>query len=84
VATPDSTLSSQRNFLGNSLKVAVILHQIDASSPPAIVLVSANQHGQLPAVLVDPLDQNGCIVHGTWLGDNLGDRTGGTTYAKVR
>lgn len=82
--TADSTLSSQRNFLGSSLKVAVILHHIDASSPPVIVLVNANQHGQVPAVLVDPFDQNGCIVRGTWLGDNLGNRTDGTTYVKVR
>lgn len=72
-----------RTILASSRKVAVTLHQIDAALPPASVLVSVNGHGQLPAVLVDPTDQNGRIAQGTWLADNLGGRTDGTTYAKV-
>ena len=60
------------------------LHQSEALLSPAIVLVSVNQHGQLPAVLVDPIDRSGRIAQGTWLGGNLGDGTDGTTYAKVR
>ncbi|GEM_PF-4242849 len=68
----------------SSLKVSVTLHQVDASKPPAVILVNMNRHGQLPAVLVDPLDRDGRVVQGMWLGDDLGDRTDGTSYIRLR
>lgn len=68
----------------SSLKVSVTLHQVDASKPPAVILLNANRHGQLPAVLVDPVDGDGRVVQGMWLGDDLGDRTDGTSYVRLR
>lgn len=68
----------------SSLRVSVTLHHADASVPPAVVLVGANRHGQLPAVLVDPVDRDGRVAQGTWLGDDLGDRIDGTSYLKLR
>jgi len=67
----------------SSLPVTVTLHHADAADPPAVVLVSANQHGQLPAVLVDPVDRNGRVAPGMWLGDDLGDRVDGTSYVRL-
>lgn len=67
----------------NSLRVPVTLHHTDASEPPAVVLVGANQHGQLPALLVDPVDRDGRVAPGMWLGDDLGDRRDGTSYLQV-
>ena len=67
----------------SSLPVTLTLHHADASQPPAVVVVSSNQHGQLPAVLVDPVDHNGRVVSGRWLGDALGDRADGTSYLQL-
>lgn len=46
---------------------------------PGFVLVGVNQRGQLPAVLVDPVDCAGRIIHGVWLGDSVDDGCDGTT-----
>jgi hypothetical protein len=68
----------------SSLTVSVTLHPADASKPPAVIPVHVNRHGQLPAVLVDPVDSDGLVVQGMWLGDDLGDRTDGTSYIRLR
>ena len=68
----------------SSPPVTLTLHHADVSQPPAVVVVSSNQHGQLPAVLVDPIDRNGRVVSGMWLGDALGDRADGTSYLQLR
>jgi hypothetical protein len=67
----------------SSLGISVTLHHADASEPPAVVLVYSNQHGELPAVLVDPVDRDGRIARGMWLSDSLGDRTDSTSYLKL-
>jgi len=51
---------------------------------PGFVLVGVNQRGQLPAVLVDPVDCTGRIIHGVWLGDSVDDGCDGTTYGRVK
>ena len=68
----------------SSRHVSLTLHHTDASEPPAVVLVNSNWYGQLPAVLVDPIDRNGRVVSGMWLGDALGERTDGTSYVQLR
>lgn len=35
----------------------------------ATVLLTRNRHGQLPTVLHDPLDSDGDVVTGLWLGN---------------
>lgn len=50
-----------------SLTVAVTLQRPDLDAPPATVLLSTNQYGQLPALLIDPIDIAGQIVSGKWL-----------------
>jgi hypothetical protein len=67
----------------SSLEVSVTLHQGDASQAPIYVLVRVNQHGQLPAVLVDPIDTSGRTAQGIWLGENIGEGIDDTTYARV-
>lgn len=64
--------------------ISVTLNHVNALTPSAVVLVNANRHGQLPAVLVDPVDSQGRVRAGTWLGDDLGDRTDGTSYTRLR
>ena len=51
---------------------------------PGFVLVSVNRRGQLPAVLIDPVDRTGRVLHGLWLGDSVDDGGDGTTYCKVK
>ena len=51
---------------------------------PGFVLVSVNRRGQLPAVLVDPVDCTGRVMHGLWLGDSDDDGPDGTTYCRVK
>lgn len=68
----------------SSMRVSVTLHHADASEPPTFVLLGSNQHGQLPAVLVDPVGRDGRVAPGVWLGDDLGDRIDGTSYLQVR
>ena len=51
---------------------------------PVFVLVGVNRHGQLPSVLVDPVDCTGRVIHGLWLGDSVDDGCDGTTYRKVK
>ena len=70
--------------MNSSLRVTVTLHHTDRADPTAIVLVSANQHGQLPAVLVDPVDRNGRVAPGMWLGDDLGDWADGNSYVRLK
>lgn len=48
------------------------------------VLVSVNRYGQLPAVLEDPVDCTGRVIHGLWLGDGVDGGPDGTTYCKVK
>lgn len=68
----------------SSLRVSITLHHADAPESPAVVLVNSNRHGQLPAVLVNPVDRTGQVVPGAWLGDALGDGTDGTSYFQLR
>ena len=49
-----------------------------------IVLVGVNRCGQLPAVLVDPVDCEGRVMHGVWLGSSVDDGPDGTTYYRVK
>ena len=51
---------------------------------PVIVLLSLNQCGQIPAVLVDPMDCTGQVIHGLWLGDSVDNAPDGTTYCRVK
>ena len=64
-------------------KVIVMLRRRFARWP-GFVLVGVNRRGQLPAVLVDPVDRTGRVIHGVWLGDSVGDGCDGTTYCKVK
>ena len=49
------------------LMIAVTLQRPDFAAPPATVLLSTNEYGQLPAVLIDPINISGGIVSGKWL-----------------
>ena len=51
---------------------------------PVFVLVGVNRRGQLPAVLIDPVDCTGRVIHGLWLGGSVDDGCDGTTYCKVK
>jgi hypothetical protein len=64
-------------------KVIVTLRRRFAKSP-VIVLVSVNRCGQLPAVLEDPVDREGRVMHGLWLGDSVDDGPDGKTYCRVK
>jgi hypothetical protein len=46
--------------------------------------VPTNRHGQLPAVIVDPRDDQGCVISGTWLGDSRDGRMDGSVYESVQ
>ena len=46
-------------------------------------LLSLNQFGQLPTVLVNPRSQTGRVVPGIWLGDPQDFTADGTTYRWV-
>lgn len=78
------TAPIQRNVMKSPRCISVTLNHVNALTPSAVVLVNANRHGQLPAVLVDPVDSQGRVRAGTWLGDDLGDRTDGTSYTRLR
>ena len=60
--------------LGGSMsgvsEVIVTLRRRFARSP-AIVLVGVNRRGQLPAVLVYPVDCTERVFNGLWLGDSV-------------
>lgn len=64
-------------------RVIVILRRRFARWP-GFVLVGVNRRGQLPAVLEDPVDCTGRVIHGLWLGDSVDDGCDGTTYCKVK
>ncbi len=51
---------------------------------PVFVLVGVNRRGQLPAVLVDPVDCTGRVIRGLWLCDSVDDGDDGTTYRRVK
>lgn len=70
-------------MLRNSRIVTVSLRHDSSAMPSAIIRVHVNQFGHVPAVLVDPIDRKGRVVHGTWLGADLDDRADGTSYIKV-
>jgi hypothetical protein len=50
------------------------------SEGTATVVVPQNQHGQLPSVLIDPVDSGGRVVPGVWLGDSKDRASDGTVY----
>jgi hypothetical protein len=63
-------------------QIAVTLVLSDGSK--ASTRVPTNQHGQLPAVLVDPRDTRGRVISGTWLGDSKDHRMDGSVYKPVQ
>lgn len=67
----------------NSRIVTVSLRHIGSARSPTIIRVRVNQFGHVPAVLVDPIDRKGRVIHGIWLGADLDDRADGTSYIKV-
>lgn len=48
-------------------QISFTLHRPDFSTLPGTVLLSLNRYGQLPAVLIDPIDIHGRVVPGTWV-----------------
>lgn len=68
----------------NARVVTVVLLHQEASRAPSILLVRVNQFGHVPAVLIDPIDRKGILVHGIWLGADLDDSASGTSYIRIR
>ena len=68
----------------NARVVTVVLLHPEASRAPSIVRVRVNQFGHVPAVLIDPIDRKGLMVHGIWLGADLDDSASGTSYIRIR
>ena len=56
--------------LGTSrTQTTVTLHAVGSLEPTFTVILEPNRHGQLPTVLVDPVDVTGRVLFGMWLGD---------------
>ncbi|ANP73428.1 putative bifunctional diguanylate cyclase/phosphodiesterase [Cryobacterium arcticum] len=53
-----------------SERVAATLH-FTARAGTATVLLPRNRNGQLPVVLVDPVDEQGAVAHGLWLSHDI-------------
>ncbi|MGO4690027.1 hypothetical protein [Glaciibacter sp. 2TAF33] len=67
------------------MRRAVTLHGPESPKPSTTtVLVPQNQHGQLPAVLVNPIDSRGRVVPGVWLGENTDRAADGAVYRWVK
>lgn len=62
----------------NATGIAVSLQRADGAEVNTVVLYP-NRSGQLPVVLVDPVDGVGLVVPGMWIGNGLG----GTSYRWV-
>ena len=53
-----------------SERVAATLH-FTARAGTATVLLPRNRNGQLPVVLIDPVDEHGAVAHGMWLSHDI-------------
>ncbi|MGO4689560.1 hypothetical protein [Glaciibacter sp. 2TAF33] len=62
-------------------EIVVTLMLSDGSK--ALTRVPTNRHCQLPAVIVDPRDNRGRVISGTWLGDSKDGRLDGSEYQPV-
>lgn len=65
------------------MRHTVTLHASDGTSH-GMMAVRRNQHGDLPALIVDPRDSEGRVMHGLWLADMFGRVMDGTTYRQIR
>ncbi|WP_156109938.1 hypothetical protein [Cryobacterium sp. MLB-32] len=48
----------------------MLLHSADTTTTRHLSL-TLNKHGELPVLLVDPLDDNGTVIPGMWLNHNV-------------
>jgi hypothetical protein len=67
----------------HSRTVIVELYRTRNSWRHVSALVPVNRHGQLPAVLVDPITIAGPVVMGVWLGDSRDHDNDGTNYVLI-
>ena len=72
----DSDGVATGTLLGAKGTMTVTLYGVDSLEPTSAVILEPNRCGQLPTVLVDPIDVNGQVAFGMWLGDGCD----GTTY----
>ena len=66
--------------MNNRRNVIVKLYRTSDSVRHVTVLAPVNSHGQLPAVLVDPITIAGPVVEGVWLLDSRDRAADGTNY----
>jgi hypothetical protein len=79
--TPDRDGNAVDTVIGaTSTKTTVTLHSLNPLEPTSTVILGPNRYGQLPTVLVDPIDVTGQVACGMWLGDGCD----GTTYELTR
>jgi hypothetical protein len=64
------------------MRQTVRLHALDGSTI-GMMAVRVNQHGELPALIVDPKDSEGRVMAGLWLGQMVGRVFDGTTYHQI-
>jgi hypothetical protein len=73
-------MHSLKGTMDNPGKEIVNLYRTSDSVRQVTVLAPVNRHGQLPAVLVDPMTIAGPVVEGVWLGDSRDRDADGTNF----
>jgi len=64
------------------MRHTVTLHALDGSKI-GMMAVRVNQHGEPPALIVDPRDSEGRVMPGLWLGQMSGRVMDNTTYHQI-
>lgn len=64
------------------MRHTITLHSSDGSRI-GMMAVRVNQHGELPALIVDPKDSQGRVMPGLWLAQMFGRVLDGASYHQI-